>query len=91
MAFQTSFLRDGEWVTETVNYQAALKQASAVPPRGTNTDPRLGPPVCGILSRTFVESPIVRRILAARLRSRSHNDVAFIGVRFAVYPRIYIS
>ncbi|KAG6017036.1 hypothetical protein E4U54_008585 [Claviceps lovelessii] len=76
MAFQTSILRDGEWVTETVNLQAALK-ASATPKAATR--PHLDPPSCGVLSRTIVESPIVHWILPARLRSEAHNDIAFVG------------
>ncbi|KAG5931514.1 hypothetical protein E4U53_001725, partial [Claviceps sorghi] len=76
MAFQTSILRDGEWVTETVNLQAALK-ASATPKAATR--PHLDPPSCGFLSRTIVESPIVHWILPARLRSEAHNDIAFVG------------
>jgi hypothetical protein len=77
MAFQTSILRDGEWVTETVNLQAALK-ASATTKSTTQAHPE--PPTCGILSRTVVESPIVHWILPVRLRSESHNDIAFVGV-----------
>ncbi|KAG6041666.1 hypothetical protein E4U41_002940 [Claviceps citrina] len=77
MAFQTSILRDGEWVTETVNLQAALK-ASATP-KTAATRPHLDPPSCGILSRTIVESPIVHWILPVRLRSEAHNDIAFVG------------
>ncbi|KAK5998199.1 hypothetical protein PT974_00571 [Cladobotryum mycophilum] len=76
MAFQTSFLRDGEWITETVNLQAALK-ASAAPQAAS--DPLPEPPVCGILSQTIVESPIVHWVLPVRLRSKEHNDIAFIG------------
>ncbi|KAG5983839.1 hypothetical protein E4U55_006989 [Claviceps digitariae] len=79
MAFQTSILRNGEWVTETVNLQAALK-ASATPKAATR--PHLDPPSCGILSRTIVESPIVHWILPARLRSEAHNDIAFVGDHF---------
>lgn len=82
MAFQTSILRDGEWVTETVNLQAALK-ASATPKAATR--PHLDPPSCGVLSRTIVESPIVHWILPARLRSEAHNDIAFVGVRRCVW------
>ena len=77
MAFQTSILRDGEWVTETVNLQAALK-ASATPKPSTVSQPNS--PTCGILSRTVVESPIVRWILPVRLRAYTNNDIAFIGV-----------
>ncbi|KAF4984390.1 hypothetical protein FZEAL_413 [Fusarium zealandicum] len=79
MAFQSSVLRDGEWVTETVNFQDALK-ASAAPK--TTFEPRPEAPACGILSRTIIESPVVHWILPAWLRSRSHNDVAFVGDRY---------
>lgn len=77
MAFQTRVLRDGEWVTETVNLQAALR-ASAAPQLASEPLPQ--PPVCGILSQTIVESPVVRWVLPTRLRSSTHNDIAFIGV-----------
>ncbi|KND90349.1 hypothetical protein TOPH_05044 [Tolypocladium ophioglossoides CBS 100239] len=65
MAFQTSFLRDGEWVTATVNFQAALQQATAPAP-GPTLEPHPEPPTCGILSKTVVESPIVHWILPER-------------------------
>ncbi|RDW93542.1 protein thtA [Aspergillus mulundensis] len=35
----------------------------------------------GLLSHTFVSSPIIQWILPARLRSRYHNDVVFVGER----------
>lgn len=38
-------------------------------------------PKSGLLSQTMIPSPIVQWILPARLRSRHHNDVAFIGER----------
>ncbi|UKZ73493.1 hypothetical protein TrVFT333_001140 [Trichoderma virens FT-333] len=76
MAFQTRVLRDGEWVTETVNLQAALKASAAPQPA---SEPLPQPPVCGILSQTIVESPVVRWVLPVRLRSSTHNDIAFIG------------
>ncbi|KAL9572739.1 hypothetical protein ACKAV7_003138 [Fusarium commune] len=80
MAFQSSVLRDGEWVTQTVNFQDALK-ASSITPK-VASDPSLKAPECGILSRTIIESPVVHWILPVCLRSRSHNDIAFIGDRF---------
>ena len=43
--------------------------------------PRHDPPKNGLLSQTMIPSPIVQWILPARLRSRYHNDVAFIGER----------
>ncbi|KAH8736684.1 mono-functional DNA-alkylating methyl methanesulfonate N-term-domain-containing protein [Ilyonectria robusta] len=79
MAFQSSVLRDGEWVTETVNFQDALK-ASTAPKLAA--EPRPEVPTCGILSSTVVESPIIHWIFPVRLRSQCSNDVAFIGDRF---------
>ncbi|KAF5971666.1 putative FUN12-general translation factor eIF2 [Fusarium bulbicola] len=80
MAFQSSVLRDGEWVTQTVNFQDALKASSTTPKAAS--DSSLKAPECGILSRTVIESPVVHWILPVCLRSRSHNDIAFIGDRF---------
>ncbi|QUC16709.1 uncharacterized protein UV8b_00950 [Ustilaginoidea virens] len=80
MAFQTSIFRDGEWVTETVNLQAAIKASATQKP--ATLAHFVNPPVCGILSRTIVESPIVHWILPVRLRSEDYNDIAFIGDHF---------
>ncbi|KAL2671140.1 hypothetical protein Neosp_013714 [[Neocosmospora] mangrovei] len=86
MAFQSSVLRDGEWVTETVNFQDALK-ASTTPK--TNPKPRAEPPVCGVLTRTLIESPVVHWVLPVWIRSRSHNDVAFIGDHFVQISELH--
>lgn len=83
MAFQTNVLRDGQWVTETVDLQAALR-ASATDKQAMPSGPE--PPVCGVLTKTIVESPITRWILPVCLRSKGHKDVAFIGVSFASLP-----
>ncbi|KAL6920788.1 hypothetical protein FSST1_004814 [Fusarium sambucinum] len=80
MAFQSSVLRDGEWVTQTVSFQDALKASSSVPK--TASDHHTEKPACGILSRTIIESPVVHWVLPVWLRSRSNNDLAFIGDRF---------
>ncbi|KAM0557953.1 hypothetical protein ACHAPJ_005117 [Fusarium lateritium] len=80
MAFQSSVLRNGEWVTQTVSFQDALK-ASSVAPK-TTSDPYPEAPACGILSRTIIESPVVHWVLPVWLRSRAHNDIAFVGDRF---------
>lgn len=78
MAFQSSVLRDGQWVTETVNIQDALK--ASIAPKATPSAPRPEPPKCGVVSRTLIESPVVNRIYPVRIRSESHNDIAFVGV-----------
>jgi hypothetical protein len=80
MAFQSSVLRNGEWVTQTVSFQDALKASSSVPK--TTSDHHTEKPACGILSRTIIESPVVHWVLPVWLRSRSNNDLAFIGDRF---------
>ncbi|PHH83522.1 hypothetical protein CDD83_2975 [Cordyceps sp. RAO-2017] len=82
MAFQTSFLRDGEWVTETVSFQSALRQATATVVPAPSLEQYLQPPCCGILSRTIIKSPVVHWVLPVRLRSQAHNDIAFVGDRF---------
>ncbi|KAK3306628.1 mono-functional DNA-alkylating methyl methanesulfonate N-term-domain-containing protein [Chaetomium strumarium] len=81
MAFQTSVLRGGEWVTETVNLQAVLGAQKQDPKAPTMHDaPK--PPRCGLLTRSVVESALANWILPVRLRSPEYNDVAFIGDRF---------
>ncbi|CAP70354.1 uncharacterized protein PODANS_3_4370 [Podospora anserina S mat+] len=79
MAFQTNVLRDGQWVTETINVQSIVKsqQVDAAPQQQV-----LKPPRCGLLTRTIVESPFINSILPVRIRSPLHNDVAFIGDHF---------
>jgi hypothetical protein len=88
MAFQSSVLRDGEWVTETVSFQDALKASSSVPKAAS--DHHTEKPACGILSRTIIESPVVHWVLPVWLRSRSNNDLAFIGVSSFPFYTNYI-
>lgn len=80
MAFQTNIFRDGEWVTQTVDLDAALRASASttkLPAEAVFPSDR---PPCGILSSTVTESPLVHKILPVRIRSKNHNDVAFIGV-----------
>ncbi|XWW95079.1 hypothetical protein V2A60_003030 [Cordyceps javanica] len=80
MAFQTNVLRDGQWVTQTVNLQDALDASATEKPR---SDPRLPePPTLGVLTRTVVESPVTRWILPLSIRSSKQQDIAFIGDHF---------
>ncbi|KAH7327908.1 thermotolerance protein [Stachybotrys elegans] len=79
MAFETSVLRDGQWVTETVNVEAALRASMAQP---VLEAPPAQPPSCGVMSKTIVESPIIRWVLPVLLRSKQHNDVAFVGTNY---------
>ncbi|KAM7196411.1 Mono-functional DNA-alkylating methyl methanesulfonate N-term domain containing protein [Naviculisporaceae sp. PSN 640] len=79
MAFQTSVLRDGAWVTETVDLQTLLKANNSA--KEAKKAHQLIAPICGILSQTVIDSQLVNFILPVRLRSRRHNDVAFIKDR----------
>ncbi|KAF4587555.1 thermotolerance protein [Ophiocordyceps camponoti-floridani] len=90
MAFQTNVLRDGEWITETVNIQSALRQqAIAAAAAGESVDQDPKPSSFGLLSRTVVQSPMVQRVLPVRLRSKLHNDIAFIGDRFVQIRQLH--
>ncbi|KAL2267512.1 hypothetical protein VTJ83DRAFT_4789 [Remersonia thermophila] len=81
MAFQTNVFRDGAWVTETVDLRTVLKGQANDQKEFARSDP-LEPPCCGILTRTVVESNRAHQILSVRLRSPSHNDLAFVGDHF---------
>lgn len=74
--FRTNVLRNGEWVTETVNIQTYLKAQSAQGPRRAA---QIDTPIHGLLTRTVADSQMVKSVLPVRLRSSHHNDVAFIG------------
>ncbi|CCC08169.1 unnamed protein product [Sordaria macrospora k-hell] len=77
-SFRTNVLRNGEWVSETVDFQTFLRaQAAPGPKRAEQIDP----PICGLLTRTVADSQMVKSVLPVRLRSPHHNDVAFIGHR----------
>ena len=92
MAFQTSVFRDGGWVTETVDVHAALRaSSSSTLPTAKPQEVISDHPPCGILSSTIVDSPIVHKILPVRLRSRSHNDIALIGVSCVLFSLSFVS
>jgi hypothetical protein len=77
MNVQTTVLRDGEWVTETVGIQAVLESLAPKPAKKPRS---VKAPMCGLLTRTVVQTELVHLILPVRLRSSHHNDVAFVGV-----------
>lgn len=77
MSVQTTVLRDGEWVTETVGIHTVLKSLAPKPTKKPKSNKA---PTCGLLTRTVVETELVHFILPVRLRSPHRNDVAFVGV-----------
>lgn len=46
------------------------------------------PPGYGLLSRTLIHSPVVKKILPARVRRPDLNDVVFIGVGTVTVHRL---
>ncbi|KAH8912545.1 thermotolerance protein [Coniochaeta sp. PMI_546] len=79
MSVQTTVLRDGEWVTETVGIHTVLKSLAPKPTKKPKSNKA---PTCGLLTRTVVETELVHFILPVRLRSPHRNDVAFVGDHF---------
>lgn len=77
--FQTNVFRDGAWHTTTVSIEQAVKASSSTAMQAPPPEP-IQAPKCAILSRTVVNSPIVRWILPVRIRSSTQVDVAFVGV-----------
>ncbi|KAI0520793.1 mono-functional DNA-alkylating methyl methanesulfonate N-term-domain-containing protein [Xylaria bambusicola] len=80
-SLQTHVLVDDEWVTRTVTAEELIGMAShsrtksAVP-----SSPKV--PKCGILTKTAIESPVIRWVFPAQLRSFRYNDVALVGDQF---------
>ncbi|KAH6687950.1 thermotolerance protein [Plectosphaerella plurivora] len=75
---ETNVFRDGQWQTSRQTIHSLLKGNNPQPPEPEIVPPQEAPS-CGILTRTIIESPVVRHVLPARLRSRSQNDVVFVG------------
>ncbi|KAI0908189.1 mono-functional DNA-alkylating methyl methanesulfonate N-term-domain-containing protein [Ustulina deusta] len=74
-SLQTHVFVNDEWVTQTVTAEEIIGESSRartglVPPK---------PPKCGVLTRTIIESPIIRWVLPVQLRSPRFNDVALVG------------
>lgn len=77
MSLNTHVWQNDQWVTRTLGTDKVL-EANAPEPM-----PELfhaSRPLCGLLTRTVVESPTVQFILPARLRDGYHNDIAFVSV-----------
>lgn len=81
MALQTNVLENGEWVTRNVDPLELFRQSRSTQPKTKQQLPST-PPTYGILTKTVIESPVVRWILPVQLRSSRCNDIAFIGDHF---------
>ncbi|KAI8960068.1 mono-functional DNA-alkylating methyl methanesulfonate N-term-domain-containing protein [Daldinia sp. FL1419] len=78
MSLQTYVLENDEWVSRTVSADELMRENSTLH-RKTARPSFSKPPTCGLLTRTVVESPVIRWVLPVQLRSARYNDVALIG------------
>ncbi|KAI1825910.1 hypothetical protein F4861DRAFT_142802 [Xylaria intraflava] len=78
-ALQTHVFVGDEWVTETVTADELIGENSRSKPV---EPPPPKPPKYGILTKTIIESPIIRWVLPAQLRSSRFNDVALVGDQY---------
>ncbi|OTB00057.1 hypothetical protein M426DRAFT_15804 [Hypoxylon sp. CI-4A] len=78
MSIQTHVLENNEWVSRMVTADE-LMRTNASSTRKTGRRSLSKAPTCGLLTRTIVESPVIRWVLPVQLRSSRYNDVALIG------------
>ncbi|KAI1436657.1 hypothetical protein GGR50DRAFT_686351 [Xylaria sp. CBS 124048] len=69
---QSHDFMDEDWIPE-------LPKTDQRPPAEPLDPPVLNPPTYGVLTKTAIESPVVRWVLPAQLRASRYNDVALIG------------
>lgn len=81
MSVQTTVLENGRWVTRSVDpYHVRAQNAGT--PHKEQSQPSVSlpkTPSLGILTKTLVRSPVVNRIIPARIRHKTKNDVLFIS------------
>lgn len=90
MSLQTYVLENDEWVARTISADELMRDNST-PHRKTGRQSFSKPPTCGLLTRTVVESPVIRWVLPVQLRSARYNDVALIGVSFLLSPDLFLT
>ncbi|KAK8011479.1 mono-functional DNA-alkylating methyl methanesulfonate N-term-domain-containing protein [Apiospora arundinis] len=80
MALQHNVFEGGRWVTRPLDPLELFRETTAAKPKAR---PRPAePPNYGILTRTIIDSPVIRWVLPVHLRSSRNHDVAFIGDNF---------
>lgn len=91
MALQTNVFEGGQWVTRTVDPMELFKETTAAAKIKTRPRPA-EPPNYGILTRTIIDSPVIRWVLPVHIRSSRNHDVAFIGVgAFQLLPHVILA
>ncbi len=95
MSIQTSVYIGGFWTTIVMDINHVIAQnrgnrnqekSSSVPPMPNNPQP---PPSLGILTQTVIRSPVVKRIIPARIRHESKNDVVFVYDNYIEIKEIF--
>ncbi|KAI0394367.1 hypothetical protein F5Y17DRAFT_428117 [Xylariaceae sp. FL0594] len=78
---QTQVLENGQWVTRILTAEELMgangRNHPPPPPRPVRSPPH--PPRHGLLTRTIIDSPVIRWVHPAQLRSSRFNDVALVG------------
>ena len=81
MSVQTTVLENGRWITRNLDPYHVRAQNSAAP-RKEQSQPSIHipqTPSLGILTKTLLKSPVVNRIIPARIRHKTKNDLLFIS------------
>ncbi|KAI0014250.1 hypothetical protein F4779DRAFT_632603 [Xylariaceae sp. FL0662B] len=77
-SLQTYVLENDQWVARTISAEELMRERSTSRQR-IGRQPPSKPPTCGLLTKTVIESPVVRWVLPVQLRSARYNDVALIS------------
>lgn len=81
MSVQTTVLENGRWVTRSVDLYHVRAQNTETP-RKEQSQPSISlpkTPSLGILTKTSIRSSVINRIIPARIRHKTKNDVLFIS------------
>ena len=81
MSVQTTVLENGRWVTRSLDPYHVRAQNSGAP-RKEQSQPSISipqTPSLGILTKTLVKSPVINRIIPARIRHKTKNDLLFVS------------
>ena len=81
MSVQTTVLENGRWVTRNVDLYHVRAQMTETPRKEQSQRSISLPdtPPLGILTKTLVRSSVVNRIIPARIRHETKNDVLLIS------------
>lgn len=83
-SLQTQILVDNEWVTRTITAEELIGASNSHAKDAATASPTS--PKHGILTRTIIQSPVIRWVIPVQLRSSRFNDVALIGVCYSLHP-----